>query len=252
MFYKKSLYIFIFVGIVLNLNSKEFDNKWKKVDINMTYNLLNSNEECIDIDSSFNNLLSNVIEVNNGIDKTDANLDFNNKQIKIINLNSLYESDNNSLLFQKQINANENFYSYSTELISRFTYEKLLFGFNTFNGINEEKNIIGFGGELAYSNYFKLNSIYYKEEEIDKIRLNMEFNIADHAYLGINLNKKEDDKEYKITYSPYSILNLSYGYKDTGSNSIMLGFTFNYNKKLFKQLNEEKINQLNRYDFIDY
>lgn len=76
----------------------------------------------MDFKSTFDSLLSKTLENNNGIDKTDGNLDFQNENAQVKNLSSLYEGENNSLLFQKELFVAQDNYNYSGGLINR--YEK--------------------------------------------------------------------------------------------------------------------------------
>ncbi|EAL2389167.1 hypothetical protein HTZ32_000375, partial [Campylobacter coli] len=93
---KSILYMLILFFSLLNADEldnalKNNQNKWQKFNYQATQKAPTIKEENIDFKSALNGILSNVLENKNGIDKTDGNLDFQNENVQIKNLNSLYE-----------------------------------------------------------------------------------------------------------------------------------------------------------------
>lgn len=59
-------------------------------------------------------------------------MDFQNENAQVKNLSSLYEGENNSLLFQKELFVAQDNYNYSWGLINRYEKDDFLFGVNGF------------------------------------------------------------------------------------------------------------------------
>lgn len=126
--------IFYIIALFSLLNADELtealaknnnQNSWEHFDYKNTKEAPKIQEENVDFKSTFDSLLSKTLENNNGIDKTDGNLDFQNENAQVKNLSSLYEGENNSLLFQKELFVAQDNYNYSGGLINR--YEKMIF-----------------------------------------------------------------------------------------------------------------------------
>ncbi len=144
-------------------------NSWEHFDYENTKEAPKIQEENVDFKSTFDSLLSKTLENNNGIDKTDGNLDFQNENAQVKNLSSLYEGENNSLLFQKELFVAQDNYNYSWGLINRYEKDDFLFGVNGFiDKQKEQKDTKSFGTEFGYSKFIKAYSNYYIPNEAEK------------------------------------------------------------------------------------
>ncbi|EDO8628722.1 hypothetical protein GTP42_06380, partial [Campylobacter jejuni] len=147
--------IFYIIALFSLLNADELtealvknnnQNSWEHFDYKNTKEASKIQEENVDFKSTFDSLLSKTLENNNGIDKTDGNLDFQNENAQVKNLSSLYEGENNSLLFQKELFVAQDNYNYSGGLINRYEKDDFLFGVNSFiDKQKEQKDTKSFG-----------------------------------------------------------------------------------------------------------
>ncbi len=167
--------IFYIIALFSLLNGDELtealaknnnQNSWEHFDYKNTKEAPKIQEENVDFKSTFDSLLSKTLENNNGIDKTDGNLDFQNENAQVKNLSSLYEGENNSLLFQKELFVAQDNYNYSGGLINRYEKDDFLFGVNGFiDKQKEQKDTKSFGTEFGYSKFIKAYSNYYIPNE---------------------------------------------------------------------------------------
>lgn len=249
------------------LNADELDkalknnqNKWKKFDYQATKKAPTIKEENIDFKSALNGLLSDVLENKNGIDKTDGNLDFQNENVQIKNLNSLYEGENNSLLFQKEFYAAQDSYNYSGGLINRYEKDDFLLGLNGFiDGKKEQKESKSFGAEIGYYQFIKAYSNYYIPNEADEnLQLGVSFVIPTYSAFIFDISKDSEKTNYQVSYSPYSVFSLKLLHRDfkaketTDDTVLQVGFSFNFDKSFLKQLKKKDnaLQEVNRYDFL--
>lgn len=98
--YKNNEGYFYIIALFSLLNADELtealaknnnQNSWEHFDYENTKEAPKIQEENVDFKSTFDSLLSKTLENNNGIDKTDGNLDFQNENAQVKNLSSLYE-----------------------------------------------------------------------------------------------------------------------------------------------------------------
>lgn len=263
----KSIFCIIILFSLLNsdeledaLMKNKHKNSWKHFDYQNIKKAPKIPEEDIDFKNIFNNLLSKTLENSNGIDKTDGNLDFKNENARIKNLNSLYEGENNSLLFQKEFFIAENDYNYSGGLINRYETENFLLGVNGFiDKQKEQKDIKSFGVELAYSNLIKAYSNYCIPNEADNnLYLGVSFIIPTYTALIFDISKDNDKINYQISYSPYKVFSLNLLHRDYSTPEniddtvIQIGFKFNFKEDFLKQFKKKDntLKEINRYDFL--
>ncbi|MBM0636681.1 inverse autotransporter beta domain-containing protein [Campylobacter sp. VicNov18] len=235
-------------------------NSWKYFDYKKIKKAPQIPEENIDLQSTFDNLLSKVLENNNGIDKTDGNLDFENENAQVKNLNSLYEWENNSLLFQKELFIDQSNYNYSGGLINRYEKDDFLFGVNGFiDKQKEQKDTKSFGAEFGYSNFIKAYSNYYIPNEAEKnLQLGVSFVIPAYTAFAFDISKDNDKINYQMSYSPYSVFSLNLLHRDYNAREsiddtvVRLGFSFNFKEDFLKQFRKKDnaLKEINRYDFL--
>ncbi|EKI8262071.1 inverse autotransporter beta domain-containing protein [Campylobacter coli] len=262
---KSILYMLILFFSLLNADEldnalKNNQNKWQKFNYQATQKAPTIKEENIDFKSALNGILSNVLENKNGIDKTDGNLDFQNENVQIKNLNSLYEGENNSLLFQKEFYATQDSYNYSGGLINRYEKDDFLLGINGFiDGQKEQKESKSFGAELGYYQFVKAYSNYYIPNEAEKnLQLGMSFVIPTYTAFAFDISKDNDKTNYQVSYSPYSVFSLNllrrdYSARETVDDTVVqVGFSFNFNESFLKQFRKKDntLEEVNRYDFL--
>ncbi|TKX31394.1 inverse autotransporter beta domain-containing protein [Campylobacter aviculae] len=263
---KNALYLLISFSL---LNATELENTlvnnnhWHSFDIQSVKKPPRIQEKNLDISSGLNNLLSKALENRNGIDTTDGLLDLQNEILWLKNLNSIYESDNDSLLFQKEIFLTQNGYNYySSGLVNRYKKDAFLFGLNGFIDRQEDQqnDIKSFGAEFGYSNCIKAYGNYYILDEIEKsFQLGVSFIDPTYSVLTFDVIKDEEKTNYQLIYSPYSIFNLSltrriYTNVDVDNDIVVqLGFNFNFRKSFLKQLHKQDniFQEINRYDFLE-
>ncbi|HEC1844426.1 TPA: inverse autotransporter beta domain-containing protein [Campylobacter coli] len=262
---KSILYMLILFFSLLNADEldnalKNNQNKWQKFNYQATQKAPTIKEENIDFKSALNGILSNVLENKNGIDKTDGNLDFQNENVQIKNLNSLYEGENNSLLFQKEFYATQDSYNYSGGLINRYEKDDFLLGINGFiDGQKEQKKSKSFGAELGYYQFVKAYGNYYVPNEADEnLQFGVSFTIPSYSAFIFDISKDSEKINYQVSYSPYSVLSLKILRRDFSANEaiddtvLQVGFSFNFNESFVKQLRKKDnaLQEVNRYDFL--
>ncbi|AJC84513.1 inverse autotransporter beta-barrel domain-containing protein [Campylobacter peloridis] len=215
----------------------------------------------IDFNTFASNSLGKLLNLSSH-DKTESNIDFNALNINIKNINSLLDYENSSLLLEKQAKIGELEQAYSIGLINRYEFDNLKFGFNFFNDQYKETYAKkSFGTELQFSSLFKAYANYYdiKENDADdSTEVGIMFDLPYFRVLNINTNIKETQKQYNITYSPFSILDLSLNYQDEkiskDQTAMWVKFKLSYEQNLIKQIyngwyQPNHINQFDRYDF---
>ncbi|MCW1360519.1 inverse autotransporter beta domain-containing protein [Campylobacter sp. US33a] len=219
----------------------------------------NLQDESVDFKNYLNAQFAKILENGENGEQTDSNLDFANQSLELKNLSTLYEYENNTLLFQKEIYIAEQNYNYSGGLINRYKQEDFLLGVNTFVDGQEDMQNHSFGGEFGYSKYFKTYANYYIPDDEAKQRVaefGMSFVFPYYTPLGIDISRDFEKVDYKISYSPYSIFNLSlvhHDYNELDPNtSVHFGFTIRYDKHLLKQLtkNDNALEEIHRYDYL--
>jgi len=217
-------------------------------------------EESVDFQSTFDSLLSNTLENDNGIDKTDGNLDFQNENAQVKSLSSLYEGEHNSLLFQKELFVAQDNYNYSGGLINRYEKDDFLFGVNGFvDKQKEQEDTKSFGAEFGYSKFIKAYSNYYIPNEAERnLQLGMSFVIPSYTAFVFDVSKDDEKTNYQVSYSPYSVFNLNllrrnYSIRESIDDTIVqVGFSFNFNEGFLKQFRRKNntLEEVNRYDFL--
>lgn len=233
-------------------------NSWKYFDYKNIKEAPKIQEENVDFESTLNGLLSKTLENNNGIDKTDGNLDFQNENAQVKILNSLYEGENNSLLFQKELFVAQDNYNYSGGLINRYEKDDFLFGINGFiDKQKEQKDSKSFGAEFGYSKFIKAYSNYYVPDEAKRnLQLGMSFVIPTYTAFVFDISKDNDKTNYQVSYSPYTVLSLNLLRRDYSVREddtvVQVGFSFNFNESFLKQLRKKDnfLEEVNRYDFL--
>ncbi|HDZ5085899.1 TPA: inverse autotransporter beta domain-containing protein [Campylobacter jejuni] len=241
------------------LSKNNNQNSWEHFDYKNTKEVSRIQEENVDFKSTFSNLLSKTLENNNGIDKTNGNLDFQKKNVQVKNLNSLYEGEDNSLLFQKELFVAQDNYNYSGGLINRYKKDNFLFGVNGFiNKQKEQKDTKSFGTEFRYSKFIKTYSNYYMPNKAEKkLQLGMSFVIPTYTAFIFNISKDNDKTNYQASYSPYSMFSLNllhrdYNTRETVDDVVQVRFSFNFNESFLKQFRKKDntLEEINRYDFL--
>ncbi|WP_038814412.1 inverse autotransporter beta domain-containing protein [Campylobacter jejuni] len=261
--------IFYIIALFSLLNADELtealaknnnQNSWEHFDYKNTKEAPKIQEENVDFKNTFDSLLSKTLENNNGIDKTDGNLDFQNENAQVKNLSSLYEGENNSLLFQKELFVAQDNYNYSGGLINRYEKDDFLFGVNGFiDKQKEQKDTKSFGTEFSYSKFIKAYSNYYISNEAEKnLQLGMSFVIPAYTAFTFDISKDNDKTNYQVSYSPYSVFSLNllrrdYSARETIDDTVVqVGFSFNFNEGFLKQFRKKDntLEEVNRYDFL--
>ena len=240
-------------------NSSIISNNWQKFDLNKTKKAPLIQEENIDFKDSLNQILAKALENNNGIDKTYGNLDFESENANFKNLNSIYELENSSLFFQKELFIAQNSYNYSNGLVSRYEINDFLLGLNGFFDKQKEQNSKSFGSEFAYSNFIKAYSNYYIPDNDDKnLQLGLSFILPANKNFVFDLSKDKEKINYEFSYSPYSVFSVNLTHKDfnlkenNNDTAVKFGFSFNLNESFSKQLRKKDnaLQEVNRYDFL--
>lgn len=261
---KGVLYFILFFSL---LNANDLDStlknnkNWKKFDFKSIKKAPKIKEENVDFKSALNGLLSNTLENKNGIDKSDGNLDFENENIQLKSLNSLYEGENNSLLFQKELFVAQDNYNYSGGLINRYEKDDFLFGFNGFiDKQRERKENKSFGAEFAYNQFMKAYSNYYIPNETEKnLQFGVSFVIPAYNAFIFDISKDSEKTNYQVSYAPYSVFSLNLLHRDYNNihennddTILQVGFSFNFNENFLKQFRKKEnvLEEVNRYDFL--
>lgn len=252
----KKIFLILIICIINVLAETNIHSQWKKFDFNISQKKIKTPEYNVNFKDSFNSLLSNFLENKNGIDKTWGDLNFNDENLAIKNLNSLYEYKNVSLLFQKELYMSEDNYNYSGGLINRYKQDNFLIGINSFIDRKKDQKDVSFGGEIGYGNFLKAYTNYYYFDQIRRnIQLGVSFTIPNYDYFYFDINKNEENVDYKISYSPYSIFNLNFIFRELDQNEdkiLQLGFKIDLNKSFLKQLkkNNNIFEEVQRYGFL--
>ncbi|TKX32112.1 inverse autotransporter beta domain-containing protein [Campylobacter estrildidarum] len=262
--------IFLYLSILFSLLSSNIlentsinnQQTWHKFDFLSIKVPPKIQEKNLDITSALNKLFSRTLENENGIDVTDGVLDLQNENIRLKNLSSIYEAENDSLLFQKELFIAQEGYNYSSGLINRYKKNAFLFGINGFIDKQEEqKDARSFGAELGYSSFVKAYANYYILDETEKsFQLGVSFIDPTYSVFTLDVIRDEEKTNYQLIYSPYSILNFSLTQRVFNANIdanndivVQLGFNFNFRKSFLKQLHKQDniFQEINRYDFLE-
>lgn len=233
--------------------------KWLHYDKNITKKPIVFKEEG-DFEDMLNSSMSQLLEHGSAQDKTTSVVDYAAQNLKIQNINLLYEDAQSSLMFQKEIFINNDYVNYSGGLINRFALsDNVILGINGFLDKYQEQEISSYGGELGLSEYFKayVNSYSIPKEELKNTQVGFSFVLPRYTALGLDVNADDEARNYTLNYAPYSLFNLAFTkkiYKDPlmpESNYIFFGFHLNYNQSFFKQLHPLKhYEKVDRYDFL--
>lgn len=218
--------------------------------------------ESVDFNTFTSNTFASMLNLSS-YDKTEANIDFNTLNLNIKSLNRLLEYKNSTLLFEKQARISQDEQAYSVGIINRYEIDKINFGINAFSDQYNLSSKRSFGAEVQFSDFIKAYANYYdyKENDSDDSK---EFGfLIDLPYLNIfniNTNVKQTQNQYNISYSPFSILDLSLNYQDDKINkdqsSAWIKFKLNYEESLMKQFynswyNQKNIDKFDKYDFVN-
>jgi len=238
-------------------NNKNSKAQWQKFDFNFSKEVPRYNPKELDFKESINAFLSNSLENKNGIDRTDSIFDLENKNISVKNLNSLYESEHNSLLFQKQADIKTDDYFYSNGIIGRYENNDFLLGFNTFiDKKDEQKAHSSLGTEIGYRFFKAYVNSYDSDQKVYRVGIN--FVLPYFDAFDFDISKDEQKINYGISYSPYSIFNLALVHRNFSisqdeDTAFRLGFSLNLYQRIYKQLKKNtNFNRLNRYDFLEH
>lgn len=239
---------------------KNKEGNWTHFDFNLSQKPKEIQSEEVDFQSVLNSALSGVFEKNNGIDNTEGSLDFENENFQMKNLTSLYEGENDSLLFQKEIFVSQESYNYSGGLINRYSYDDFLLGVNGFIDKQKEEHSdsASFGSELGYANILKAYTNYYMPEEAQRnLQLGLSFAVPNYKALIFDISKDNEKTNYQISYKPYNVFSLNllrknYKADQEDETAIQLGFNFNLRENFFKQFKktDNTLEEINRYDFF--
>lgn len=252
---------FIFADVLNRALEGNKEGNWTSFKLKYKNDTLETQEEGVDFQVALNSTLSSVFEKNNGIDQTEGNLDFQNENFQMKNLTSLYEGENDSLLFQKEIFVSQESYNYSGGLINRYMHENFLFGVNGFIDKHKEENSdsSSWGGEFGYADTLKAYTNYYMPQDQsadNNLQLGLSFIVPSYKSVFFDVSRDNEKINYQITYKPYRVLNFNFlqsQYKESGSqNAVRVGFNFSLNESFLEQLKEDesKFEEINRYDFF--
>lgn len=242
--------------------SNKNENIWNHFDFNAIKSPPQVKKDGIDFKNVLNQSLAEIFERYNGIDQTEGNLDFQNESIQIKNLNSIYEGKDISILFQKELYGNKNAYNYSAGLINRYEKNDFLLGFSGFIDKQvEKKDNASLGLEFGYSSFFRAYIMnYYVLNELqdeENSQIMMSFLMSEYSYFTLGVSRDNEKTNYQISYSPYSIFNLKLIHRNFITTKdedtiIQLGFSFNFNDSLFKQLKKKNniLQEVNRHSFL--
>ncbi|WP_291952830.1 hypothetical protein [Campylobacter sp.] len=217
-------------------------------------------EQNIDFDTLTSNSLASIFNWSSK-DQTQANIDFNTFNINVKNINSLLDYDNAILLFEKQMRVNQDEQAYSIGLINRYTFNQFNLGFIFFNDqyseISAKKSI---GAEFQFSKVFKAYVNHYNtlDESDTNTEIGVIFDLPYVNMINVNTNIKEEQNQYKVIYSPLSIIDLSLDYQDEkiakDQTAMWVKIKFNYEKDFMQQVyhswySQNGISKFNKYDF---
>ncbi|MEB2816434.1 inverse autotransporter beta domain-containing protein [Campylobacter upsaliensis] len=252
---------FIFADVLGKALEENKEGNWTRFKFKYENNTPEVQEESVDFQAALNSTLSSAFEKNNGIDQTEGNLDFQNENFQMKNLTSLYEGENDSLLFQKEIFVSQESYNYSGGLINRYMHENFLFGVNGFIDKHKEENSdsSNWGAEFGYTDTLKAYTNYYmpQDKSVERnLQLGLSFVVPSYESVIFDVSKDNEKANYQITYKPYKVLNFnlfqSQNKEDEIQNAVRVGFNFSLNKSFLRQLKEDesKFEEINRYDFF--
>lgn len=252
---------FSFADALSEALAKNKEGNWTTFKFEYQDDIPGVQSESVDFQTTLNSTLSSVFEKNNGIDNTEGNLDFQNENFQMKNLTSIYESENNSLLFQKEIFVSQESYNYSGGLINRYTHEDFLLGVNGFIDKQKEENSdsSSWGAEFGYTDTLKAYTNYYmpQDKSVERnLQLGLSFAVPSYESVIFDVSKDNEKANYQITYKPYKVLNFNFfqsqNKEDEIQNAVRVGFNFSLNKSFLRQLKEDenKLEEINRYDFF--
>ncbi|MCX2682427.1 inverse autotransporter beta domain-containing protein [Campylobacter sp. MIT 21-1685] len=255
----KLFFVFFVFFSFLNANpAQQHSNAWKHFDFNSTKEVPKPQDEEVDFKKYFNSIIANTLESENGIDQSDSNVDFENKNIQIKNLKSLYEGENNSLFFQRELFVAQDTYNYSIGLVDRYEKDQFIFGINSFidkrKENNENKSI---GSEFVYSRYIKIYSNYYIPKEEDRIlQFGINFIFPQYRSFIFGVSSDNQKTNYKISYSPYDVFSLVLLHRNfkqhDDDSAIEIGFHFKLDSNFIRQFKskDNSLEEVDRYDFL--
>ncbi|TQR32981.1 hypothetical protein DMB92_03185 [Campylobacter sp. MIT 99-7217] len=258
----KKLILFILLIFLFACSKKQEQiqqRTWKNYDKNIS-KMTKSFKDEADFQDMLNASLAGLLERGNSEDKTISYVDYASQNLKIENINLLFEDEKSSLMFQKEIFINNNFVNYSGGLVNRLELGKgFIFGVNGFLDKYEEREISSYGGELGFGEFFKAytNTYYIEEENKGNTQVGMSFVLPKYKALGLDLSVDKEKTNYTLHYAPYKVFNIALSKKKFNDplakdlDYIFLGFEFNYYKSIFKQLHKsDYFEEVNRYDFL--
>lgn len=255
--------VFIYLSMLfVFLNGDERKEFWQSFDSNVVKQNFDIYNEEVNFEEALNGLLSDTLENYNAIDYTEGNLNFENQNIQIRSLKSLFESENHSLLLQNELYATQDTYDYFGGLVHRYEKDDFLLGLNgfTLKEMEQKQNLI-LGTEFIYDDFVKAYTNYYDIDESDEnLQFGLSFATPKFQPFLFDISKetgKNNEKtNYQFSYTPYDIVALSVAYENSNevqnTTAVYLKFNFNFNEKLKNQLKlKEKLLQgIKRYDFL--
>lgn len=233
------------------------DNNWTRFDFNVSKKIESQTED-IDFQIALNSFLANVFENNNGIDDTKGNLNFEDENFQMTSLTSLYEGENNSLLFQKGFFVSEKHYDYSGGLINRYAVDNFLWGINGFVDKKKENDeIVSLGGEFAYANTLKSYTHYVSDTTQEDLQFGLSFIVPYYRSVIFDINKNRERTNYRFAYKPYEAFSFNVLHKNFHHHDdeliFQIGFNFSFDKNFFEQLKQKDnfLEEIQRYDFLE-
>lgn len=216
-------------------------------------------QETTDLGTFASKSLGNVLNLSSN-DTTESNVDYNALNISIKSINTLLDYENSTLLLEKQARFSQDEHAYSLGLINRYDFDQFKLGFNAFNDqYSEDKAKKSFGTEVQFSDFFKAYANRYDVQESnsnDSTELGVVIDVPYFKIVNINTNIKETQKQYNITYSPFSLLDLSLNYQDEqiakDQTSMWVKIKLSYEQNLIKQLYQGWYQKSNIADFKRY
>ena len=234
-----------------------FDNHWTYFDFNASQKPQAIQTEEVDFQLALNSTLAKIFEQNNGIDNTKGDLNFERENFQIMSLTSLYEGENNSLLFQKELFISKENYNYYGGLINRYATNNFLLGVNSFIDKQKEEGVASIGSEFVYANFFKSYANYYIHKEMkNSLQFGLNFALPDNQSIIFDIYQDDAKNNYQFSYKPYkafsfNLLHKTFDHKD--EMIFRIGFSFDFNENFFKQLKttDDILEGIERYNFFE-